>query len=405
MQITITPGPLSGAVTPPPSKSQAHRVLIAAALAGGVSEISHPGTSQDIDATLDCLAALGAGIRRHDGGITVTGLSAPATHPVLPCGESGSTLRFLMPVALVCSGGGEFRGRGRLMQRPQTPYFEIFRQQGVSFTQEGDTLTLSGRLSPGTYRLPGNVSSQFVTGLLYALPLLAGDSDIVLTTALESESYVGMTLEALEAFGVTVRPTETGWHVPGNQVYTPRNMAVEGDWSQAAFYLCAAGLGNPVSVSGLRRDSRQGDRVVQAFSERLRQPGAVTLDVGDCPDLVPALAAQAALRDGDVTHITGAARLRLKESDRLASVTAVLSALGADITEEPSGLRIRGAGSLRGGVTVDAWNDHRIAMMAAVAATRCRLPVSITGAECVRKSYPAFWRDYEALGGILEETV
>ena len=386
MNVTITPGPLAGTITPPPSKSQAHRLLIAAALAGGESRIENLGYSQDIDATQRCMAALGE-----------PGEALPA----LDCGESGSTLRFLIPVALALRGGGIFTGRGRLMERPQGPYFAIFQKKGIAYTQENGVLTVRGDLTPGVYTLPGDVSSQFITGLLYALPLLKGDSRIVLTTPLESRGYVDMTLDALAQFGVEAAyDGARTFRVPGHQHYRPRQVRVEADWSNAAFWYAAAALGSPVEVAGLDPDSPQGDRAIAVFCTRLAGPGQADLDVSQCPDLVPPLAAMAALRAGEETRIVNAARLRIKESDRLATVTQVLRAMGAQIEEYQDYLVIQGRETLAGGVTVSGCNDHRIAMMAAVAATRCREPVTITGAECVGKSYPAFWEDYRRLGGV-----
>ena len=402
MNVTITPRLLSGSITPPASKSQAHRVMIAAALAEGKSIISRVNGSLDITATLGCMAALGAAVRWLDE-TTVEIIGIGGRHVAVPeemdCGESGSTLRFLIPVALAEAKQATFRGHGRLMERPQEPYFEIFRARGISYEKGDGTLTVAGTLTPGQYHLRGDVSSQFITGLLYALPLLNGDSDIVLTTPLESAGYVEMTLDALAQFGVQAERTETGWHVPGNQKYTAREVAVEADFSQSGFFFAAAGMGNPLTVAGMNPGSHQGDRVILDDMEKLNGRGTVVLDVRECPDLVPPLAARAALRDGETTRIINAGRLRIKESDRLASVTQVLNALGAEIVEEPEGLTIHGRASLSGGVTVDSWNDHRIAMMAAIAATRCEKPVVITGAESVRKSYPTFWEDYARLGG------
>ena len=385
MNVTITPGLLAGIITPPPSKSQAHRLLIAAALAGGESRVEHLGQSQDIDATRRCMAAL----------------QAPGEGlPALDCGESGSTLRFLIPVALALRGGGVFTGHGRLMERPQGPYFRIFEEKGVAYAQEDGALTVRGTLTPGVYTLPGDVSSQFITGLLYALPLLPGDSEIRLTTPLESRGYVDMTLAALAQFGVeTAFDGVRVFRVPGGQTYRPRQVTVEADWSNAAFWYVAAALGSPVEVVGLNPASAQGDRVIADFCARLVRPGQVDLDVSQCPDLVPPLAALAALRGGETTRIVGAARLRIKESDRLATVTQVLRALGGQVEEHRDFLVIQGRDQLEGGVTVSGCNDHRIAMMAGVAATRCQKPVTITGAECVQKSYPEFWNDYRRLGG------
>ena len=406
MNVTISPKLLSGTICPPASKSQAHRLIIAAALAEGESIISHVNNSQDITATLRCMEALGA--KAHwldDTTVSVTGIPTLGIPPKgeLDCGESGSTLRFLIPVALAAAGAGTFRGHGRLMERPQEPYFEIFREKGISWQKGEGTLTVSGHLTPGTYRLRGDVSSQFITGLLYALPLLEGDSEIVLTSALESSGYIDMTVEALRHFGVTVTRTKSGWHVPGNQKYIPADGAVEADFSQSGFFYAMAGMGNDLNITGMNPNSAQGDRIVIPYTEKLNGPGEVTLDVRECPDLVPPLAARAALRHGETTHIVNAGRLRIKESDRLASVTQVLNALGGDIEEHPDSLTIHGKSTLSGGVTVDSWNDHRIAMMAAIAATRCRKKVTIIGAECVKKSYPTFWQDYAMLGGEITE--
>ena len=320
--------------------------------------------------------------------------------PELDCGESGSTLRFLIPVALALRGGGRFTGHGRLMERPQEPYFAIFREKGISYEQSNGTLTVEGRLTPGTYTLPGDVSSQFITGLLYALPLLEGDSQIVLTTDLESRGYVDMTLDALEKFGVRAEyDGARTFRVPGHQRYRSRDLTVEADWSNAAFWYAAVSLGCQLDIRGLNAFSTQGDMKIVPYYTKLQGKGPVDLDVSQCPDLVPPLAAMAALRGGEVTRIVGAGRLRIKESDRLATVTEVLNALGAEVEEHPEALTIRGRDRLPGGVTVSGHNDHRIAMMAAIAAIRCEAPVTITGAECVRKSYPGFWEDYRSLGG------
>ena len=388
MNVTITPAGLKGTVTPPPSKSQAHRAVLALALSDGEGKLSNLSLSQDIRATQDCMAALKRGTPAGMDGL-----------PLLDCGESGSTLRFLIPVALALRGGGCFAGRGRLMERPQTPYFDIFREKGIFWERIGNLLEVKGELPPGEYRLRGDVSSQFVTGLLYALPLLDGDSEVVLTSPLESRDYVAMTLDVLEKFGVRVEnQSYERFLVPGNQRFRARDMTIEADWSQAGFWYAAAFLGDPVETAGLDPRSTQGDRVIAAHYETLIRPGDVEIDVSGCPDLVPPLAAMAAVRSG-VTRLTNAARLRIKESDRLDAVTQVLGALGADITEGPDSLTIRGKDGLTGGVKVDSFNDHRIAMMTAIAATRCVKPVTMTGAECVAKSYPNFWEDYEMLGG------
>lgn len=389
MNLNLTPTKLRGAITPPPSKSYSHRALIAAALGGAGSVLTNLADSRDITATRRCLDAL----------------AAPGDDlPLLDCGESGSTLRFLIPVALALRGGARFTGQGRLMDRPQKPYFDLFDEKGVFYEQKDGVLSVQGALPPGTYRLPGDVSSQFVTGLLYALPLLDGDSEIVLTSPLESRAYVDMTVEVLSRFGVRAAESANGWAVPGGQRYRPNSLEIEADWSQAGFFYAAKGLGNDLTLQGMNPNSTQGDRIIVPYYEQLSRGGDVELDVSQCPDLVPPLAVHAAVRRG-TTRIVNAARLRIKESDRLATVTATLNALGARIEESPDSLTIHGVDALAGGVDVDCCNDHRIAMMAAVAATRCKEPITLLGAQCVAKSYPTFWEDYKKLGGRIKEVM
>ena len=403
MNIRIRPVPLHGAVTPPPSKSQAHRLILCAALAEGRSIIRNLAFSQDIRATLGCVSALGASWTEQESGvIAVNGIGGrefTGALPHLDCGESGSTLRFLIPIALAVAGGAEFTGRGRLMQRPQKPYFDLFDQMGIKYGQKDDTLRVEGRLRAGEYRMAGNVSSQFFTGLLYALPLLEGQSQIIPTTALESEDYIRMTIQAQKLAGLSVEELPGGGYAVQGQRYRPMDVAVEADWSQAGFWYAAKNLGSDLTICGMDERSLQGDRRIAEFAALLGQEGDREIDVSQCPDLVPPLAAMAALRKGDC-RITGAARLRIKESDRLAAVTAALNAMGARVEEFPEELLIHGGGSLKGGAIIDCCNDHRIAMMCAVAATRAKGGETVLqGAECVRKSYPDFWQVYRELGG------
>ena len=403
MDIRIRPVPLHGAVTPPPSKSQAHRLILCAALAGGRSVIRNLAFSQDIRATLGCVSALGASWTEQESGVVavdgIGGREYTGALPHLDCGESGSTLRFLIPIALAVAGGAEFSGRGRLMQRPQQPYFDLFDRMGIKYEQKDDRLRVEGRLSAGEYRLPGNVSSQFFTGLLYALPLLEGQSRIIPTTALESEDYIRMTIQAQKLAGLSVEELPDGGYAVQGQRYRPMDVAVEADWSQAGFWYAAKNLGSDLTICGMDEQSLQGDRRIAEFAALLGREGDREIDVSQCPDLVPPLAAMAALRKGDC-RITGAARLRIKESDRLAAVTAALNAMGARVEEFPEELLIHGVSSLTGGAVIDCCNDHRIAMMCAVAATRSVGGETVLqGAECVRKSYPDFWQIYRALGG------
>lgn len=403
MDLQITPKKLSGAVTPPPSKSQAHRLLIAAALAEGTSTLHNIARSQDIEATLRCVTALGGSwTETSPGTLTVTGIGgrrfSGGELPRLDCGESGSTLRFFIPIALAVAGGGIFTGHGRLMERPQGPYFQLFDKKGIFYEQKDGVLTVRGALTPGEYVLPGNVSSQFFTGLLFALPLLDGVSAVVSSTEIESQAYITMTLEAMRQAGVPVaeRPGLRSFEVL-HAAYHPFAATVEADWSQAAFWYAANFLDSRVEIRDLNPDSGQGDKVVSELYWQLARPGDAEIDVSGCPDLLPPLAVMAAVRSG-TTRFVNAARLRIKESDRLSTITAALTALGAEVHEEPDRLIIVGKPSLPGG-TVDCANDHRIAMMAAIAATGCTGPVTIRGAECVQKSYPDFWEVYNTLGG------
>ena len=384
MNIQILSRKLSGSITPPPSKSMAHRVILAQMLSARPGIISSQGTSQDIQATRRCVEALTS--------------AQPGILPLLDCGESGSTLRFLIPVALAVAGGGRFTGHGRLLERPQQPYFDLFDEKGIRYELADGVLTTEGRLRPGVYALPGNVSSQFVTGLLYALPLLPGDSEIRMTTPLESRCYVDMTLDVLAQFGIRVENRDyEAFLVPGNQAYQGRDITLESDWSQAGFWYAANFLDNQVSIQGLNYQSTQGDMVITRLYWTLARPDDTVIDISDCPDLLPPLAVMAAVRQG-TTRFTNAARLRLKESDRLTTTTALINALGGQAEELPEELIVRGQESLSGG-TVDGANDHRIVMAAAIAATVCTKPVTILGADAVNKSYPGFWDDYSLLGG------
>ena len=403
MDLQIIPKKLSGAVTPPPSKSQAHRLLIAAALAEGESTLHNIARSQDIEATLRCITALGGRwTETAPGTLTVTGIGGRRLSggdlPRLDCGESGSTLRFFIPIALAVAGGGVFTGHGRLMERPQGPYFQLFDKKGIFYEQKNGVLIVRGTLTPGEYVLPGNVSSQFFTGLLFALPLLDGVSFIRSTTEVESKGYISITRDVLKTAGVETACADyfRELTVHGG-TYHPFAAAVEADWSQAGFWYAADFLDSQVEIRGLDPDSAQGDKVVSELYWKLARPGDAEIDVSGCPDLLPPLAVMAAVRSG-TTRFTNAARLRMKESDRLSTITAALTALGAEVHEEPDRLIIVGKPSLPGG-TVDSANDHRIAMMAAIAAPGCTGPVTIRGAECVQKSYPDFWEVYRSLGG------
>ena len=411
MNLTLPAAALAGSVRIPASKSQAHRLLICAALGKRPVTLSCDGFSNDIVATAGCLQALGAQMVLEDDRLIRITPGHAAASAALPCGESGSTLRFLLPVAAALGVKATFWMEGRLPQRPLYPLDEELTRHGMTLTRDGDTLRIAGQLQPGDDTLPGNVSSQYISGLLMALPLLHGDSSLTVTGKVESAAYIAMTEDALRLSGIAFQKDGWVYHIPGGQTFAlPTELAVEGDWSNAAFFLCAGALSEKgVTVTGLNAASSQGDRaivdILRAFGAQVSVSNdtvtvsaaplhGITIDANPIPDLIPVLSVVAAHAEGE-TKITGAARLRLKESDRLQTTAAMLRSLGGTVEELPDGLRLRGS-ALTGG-TVDSANDHRIAMSAAVAASSC--PVTVLGSECVAKSYPRFWEDYETLKG------
>jgi len=366
--------------------------------------------SDDMKATIGAVEALGARVTVSENRITVDGSNTFRTiKPKIDCLESGSTLRFMIPVAAVSGSEITFTGKGRLPERPIGPYLECLPKAGVSCETEGGLpLKISGKLQSGEFSLPGNISSQFITGLLLALPLLPGDSVIKLTTPLESSGYVDLTIDVMERFGVEIECRNGSYFVKGNQKYTACNFQTEADWSQAAFWIAAGALGADISCNGLNPDSKQGDKamldVMAKFGAKVTPKGARSgilsgceIDASQIPDLVPPIAAVAALSKG-TTVIRGAQRLRIKESDRLECIAKGLSALGANVEVTADGLIIKGVDELRGG-TADGCNDHRIVMALAIAAMRSRGQVIINGCECINKSYPDFFKDYNSLGG------
>lgn len=435
MLARITPAPLKGTVPAIASKSMAHRLIIAAALANGETHVICNTTCADIDATVRCLTALGARIETVEDGYVVHptmksiefGLLKALAGGTLDCGESGSTLRFMLPVACALGANATFTGQGRLGARPLSPLSDEIIAAGCDLEGLGGfPLKTSGRMRPGTFKLPGNVSSQYISGLLLAAPLLAEPSTVEVTGRIESRPYINLTIQAMKAFGVEIsvervaakstEPEKTLFRTNGGSYRTPGTVSVEGDWSNAAFWLCAGAIGDdPITVDGVSLSSAQGDRNVLAALSRfgariVRSTNAATvqsdklqgfeMSAHDIPDLVPVISAVAAVAEGR-TYIRDCARLRIKESDRLATTTKELTALGAKIRIAGDDLIIDGVDALWGG-DVDSHNDHRIAMMAAVAASRATGEVRIHGAEAVNKSYPAFFDHYRLLGGNVE---
>ena len=401
-----------------PSKSVAHRLLICAALSDNPTEIICPAESLDIAATARCLASLGAEITLHDGVYSVFPIKEKK-EAVLSCGESGSTLRFLIPVAAALGRDVTFTGEGRLPERPVSPLADCLASRGAAIDYDGTLpLTTHGGLCGGRFTLPGNVSSQFISGLIFALPLLAEDSEIDITGKTESLPYIKMTLDAVSSFGIKAKMQGNKIIIPGKQTYrSPGKLTVEGDWSNAAFWLCLGALSeNGITVHGLKSDSIQGDRAVldilsrfgaeitrgdTGITVRKKTLSAVRIDASEIPDLVPVLSVVAAVANGE-TRITGAGRLRIKESDRIESTVNMLRSLGADAEPLSDGIRIFGKKRLSGG-RVDSANDHRIAMSAAIAAAVSDGAVSIYGAEAVRKSYGDFYEKYAALGAVVNK--
>lgn len=415
MEMRCTPRILSGKIRAISSKSHAHRLLICGALADKPTKIHCNCFSKDIEATVECLKSMGADIKAENEVITVTP-AAFKEKASLDCGESGSTLRFLLPVVSALGIDATISGHGRLPQRPLSPLKEEMEKKGVCFHTGSDyPLHISGHLAAGEYVLAGNVSSQFISGLLFSLPLLEGDSTIRLLPPVESRSYINITISALSQFGIEITEQENVYKIKGGQKYiSPSEISVEGDWSNSSFFLCAGALSKDgVTVTGLDVNSPQGDKKILDVLKRMGADVTVSgneitvkknklfgtmVDASDIPDAVPVIAVTAAMCDKGVTHIINAGRLRLKESDRIASVGAMLTKAGAAVSETDDGLVIWGENELIGG-RIEGCNDHRIVMAAAVLSSLCQLPVDITEAEAVNKSYPDFFKDFNSLGG------
>lgn len=414
MQAVIRGSALGGKFTAIPSKSDAHRLLIAASLAANPTQVLLSRRSADIDATIACLRALHTTILDAPDGLDIFPQQSGKGEPTLDCGESGTTLRLLIPVAAARYDTVHMTGHGRLPERPLEELLRCLRINGTATDSTHLPLTLSGRLHAGVFEIDGNVSSQYISGLLLALPLLSGDSEIKLISPLESSGYVDLTRATLAKFHVQTQRRSNGFFVPGGQIYrSPGSVAVEGDWSNTAFFLAAGAMHAPVSCTGLSITTHQPDFAILELLQRfgahvevqdntiLVSPGTlrgIAVDVSQMPDLVPILAVLGACAKGQ-TLLTNAKRLRLKESDRLKTTAQMLRAFGARVKELEDALIITGEScSLKGG-SIDCCNDHRIAMAAAMAASRAQGETTLIGAECVQKSYPSFFEEFAALGG------
>lgn len=427
--IKITPSPLKGEISIPPSKSLAHRAVICGGLSEGVSNIENIIFSDDIKATIRGMESLDVKVKDNSSReedslkrkkLVIEGKSKlKLTKDTIDCIESGSTLRFLIPIALLTGEEVTFKGRGKLVSRPLNIYYDIFQEQGIVYENNNGELPLKikGNLKPDTFYVKGNVSSQFITGLMFSLPLLSEDSKIVMTTELESKGYVDLTIDCLQKFGVKIENRNyKEFYIRGNQKYISRDYRVEGDFSQAAFWIVAGILGASIKCNDLNIDSLQGDKAILNIVEQMgadikisegqievkeSKTSGIVIDASECPDLVPVLATLAALSEG-TTKIINAERVRIKECDRLKAMATELNKIGGEVEELKDGLIIKGKNSLKGGI-VDSWNDHRIAMAMAVASIKCEEPLIITNSGAVKKSYPQFWEDFRRLGGVVDE--
>ena len=412
--IVLFPSILDGEIQSPPSKSLSHRALICAALAKGTSTIKNIIFSDDIIATISALEQLGAKFDKSANKVIVHGIKKrlPLSN-LVNCNESGSTLRFLIPLFSLSNKKIQFTGKKTLLNRPLSIYEKIFKEDGNIFDINNDVITVNGSIKAKEYLLKGNVSSQFFSGLMFALPLLKENSTIVVEGKLESESYIDLTIDILNKYGIKIQKLQNNYFIEGNQSYSPFNYTVEGDFSQAAFYLVGGIISKYVKVTDLLHTSKQGDKAIIQFIKQMKgnvislengyitessKTLSTTIDLANCPDLGPIIALLACLSKG-TTHIINISRLRLKESDRVFSTVSTLQSLGANIKTNKDKIIIIGKTSLKGGVTVDSFNDHRIAMMLSIAALRCENEITLTNANVVSKSYPAFYEDYKSLGG------
>ena len=413
MNVRIIPSKLKGRLSAPSSKSFSHRMIIAASLAEGVSVITNVTSSVDIEATVDAMVRLGAKIIIDNSTYTIKGIgNKPCQNVMINCCESGSTLRFVIPISAALGCNAEFDGEGKLPTRPITPFIREMTAKGIVFNYNNDMpFTISGKLQGGEYHIEGDISSQFITGLLYALPFCEMNSVIKVTSPLESKPYVDMTLSVLSGFGIKITETcDNGlpvYIVNGNQSYKSSNQCVEGDYSQAAFFFVANALGSEINIQNLNKETTQGDKKILdilrniGFNDMTKpymEP--FTVDVSNFPDLVPILAVLGCFTSGKC-RIVNAKRLKIKESDRLSAIANALNAIGGKVIVLDDSLEITPIEQFTGG-TVDGCNDHRIVMAAAVASTRSANNVVIKGAEAVAKSYPAFFDDFNRIGGRAE---
>ncbi|WP_326911073.1 3-phosphoshikimate 1-carboxyvinyltransferase [Sedimentibacter sp. MB31-C6] len=408
-KIIIKPSKLCGTINIPPSKSLSHRAIICASLCKiGESTIENIILSDDIKATIEGMEKLGAVIKKNDNKLHIKRKNQIIDKISINCRESGSTLRFLIPIAMNLANECTFIGHESLSNRPLNIYYKLFNDNQIPYnTTNGKLpLTINNRLHHGIYNLSGSVSSQFITGLMFILPLLKENSIIRIIDKMESKGYIDMTLDILKMFNIHIE--NKGYKefiIYGNSQYKAVNYKVEGDYSQAAFYLVANELGSEIKCIGLNKYSSQGDKKIFDIIAAYHNESNVNIeiDASQIPDLIPSLTVLASLKDNKVTKIINAGRLRIKETDRLRAITTEMNKLGANVKETENGLIILGKGKLKGNATVNSWNDHRIAMSLAIAGTKCENEIVLENYKVVNKSYPQFWCDYKSLGGKVNE--
>jgi len=414
MDVLITPSPLKGTVKVPASKSLLHRAIIAASLANGTSVISNINYSDDILRTIEAMKSLGVAFTSENDTLTIVGNdNFELSNNLIDCHESGSTLRFLIPLLSLASEAVTFTGRESLMKRPLHLYKSIFAKHKSTFKHNKNNVFIEGALRPGKYVVPGNVSSQFITGLLLTLPLLKRSSKVIITDRFESKPYVDMTIDLLSKFGITITVEDNIYYIKGRQSYVSTDYRVEGDYSQAAFFACMGVLNEEITVTGLNHDSIQGDRAIIAILEgmsanieripngytfRKSELTATVVDISQCPDIGPVVTAVASIADG-TTDIRNAGRLRIKESDRLDAIQTAINELGGFVLSDADTLTIVGKAKLDGDGDIDSFNDHRIVMSVVSIASMCKKPFIIRGADAINKSYPSFFDDFLSIGG------
>lgn len=415
IDIELFPTKFNGKISSPPSKSLSHRALICAALSKGVSVISNLTYSDDVLATMAALEILGAKFVKQDNCLTVKGIKKVKSNNIeIDCNESGSTLRFLIPLCSLSNKKVVFTGKKSLISRPQSVYQKIFDEDQNLFVVTEEDITINGSIKSRDYHVTGDISSQFISGLLFALPLLKEDSKIIIEGTLESKSYIDLTISMLEVFGIKIKEYNNGYYVAGNQKYLAHDYKVEGDYSQAAFFLVGGTLNGISTITNLDHESKQGDKAIiniikdakgkviyteNGFITEGSQTRGCEIDLIDCPDLGPIISLLASVSSG-TTIIKNVHRLRLKESDRIASTTDTLTKLGANIKSSDNQIEIIGVPALKGGVTIDSCNDHRIAMMVSIASCVCIDSIILKNAHVVSKSYPNFFEDFKTMGGV-----